>query len=278
MASIGLYRPQWYIALVTVVLCAAFFLAARIPTQAAVVPRTPVLFVGMQHFVSRANVYNVSVGNVLTKKRQTEIAGISGTLARFRPTIVVVERTHGTSMLSEHYRQFLRGRFILPADEPYQIGFRVAKTAKVREIQDIDYFNGFPYDAVVDYANEHGQRALLDACDRLNRRVIAHERGLLRTGTLGDVLRYINEPAIVRDSAACYMYEDRIGDASHPVGPTLLTDWYARNLRLFANLARLIHGPHERVLILYGQGHEYLMQQFIAASPNLRLINPNAYL
>jgi len=181
-------------------------------------------------------------------------------------------------MLSERYRQYLRGRFILPPDEPYQIGFRVAKLAKVREIRDIDYFNDFPYEAVVDYANEHGQRALLDACDKIYRRETAHERVLLKTGTLADVLRYINEPAIVRDGAACYMYMDRIGDASHPVGSTLVTDWHARDLRLYANLTHLIRKPNERVLILYGAGHEYLMQQFIAASPDLRLINSEAYL
>ncbi len=243
MESIRLYGSPAYIAIATVVYSAAFFLAASVLAEGAVAPRTPVLFVGMQHFVSRANVYNVSVGNVRTKKRQAEIVSISRALARFRPTIVVVERTHGTSMLSEHYRQYLRGRFILPPDEPYQIGFRVAKLAKVREIRDIDYFNDFPYEAVVDYANEHGQRALLDACDKIYRRETAHERVLLKTGTLADVLRYINEPAIVRDGAACYMYMDRIGDASHPVGSTLVTDWHARNLRLYANLTHLIRSP-----------------------------------
>ncbi len=97
------------------------FLAASIPVESAAASATPVLFVGMQHFVSRSNVYNVSVGNVLTKKRQAEIVGISARLARFRPTIVVVERTHGTSLLGDHYRQFLRGRFILPPDEPDRI-------------------------------------------------------------------------------------------------------------------------------------------------------------
>jgi len=254
----------------------ALLACVSIPAEAE--SGTPVLFVGMQHFVSRANVYNVSVGNVLTTKRQAEIVSISKTLARFRPTIVVVERTHGTSMLSEHYRQYLRGRFTLPPDEPYQIGFRVAKLANVREIQDIDYFNDFPSEAVVAYANEHGQRALLDASDKIYRREVSHERALLRTGTLADMLRYINEPAIVRDDAASYMYQDRIGDASHPVGWSLVTDWYARNLRLFANLTHLIRKPNERVLVLYGQGHEYLMQEFIAASPDLRLVNPEVYL
>jgi len=62
------------------------------------------------------------------------------------------------------------------------------------------------------------------------------------------------------------------------VGTTLVTDWYARNLHLFANLGHLIRKPNERVLILYGAGHEYLMQQFIEASPDLRLVNTEAYL
>ncbi len=172
MACIRVYKSLAYIAIAMVVHSTAPFLAPSIFAEAATPPRTPVLFVGMQHFVSRANVYNVNVGNVLTRKRQAEIVSISRALACFRPTIVVVERTHGTSMLSEHYRQYLRGRFILPPDEPYQIGFRVAKLSKLREIHDIDYFNDFPAKAVVDYANDHGQRALLDASDQIYRREI----------------------------------------------------------------------------------------------------------
>lgn len=77
MESIRLYGSPAYIAIATVVYSAAFFLAASVLAEGAVAPRTPVLFVGMQHFVSRANVYNVSVGNVRTKKRQVEIVSIS---------------------------------------------------------------------------------------------------------------------------------------------------------------------------------------------------------
>jgi len=87
--------------------------------------------------------------------------------------------------------------------------------ANVREIQDIDYFNDFPYEAVVDFAHKHGRRSLLDASDEICRGEIAHERALLQTKTLADLLRYINEAAVVRDDRASYLYDDRIGDASH---------------------------------------------------------------
>lgn len=87
--------------------------------------------------------------------------------------------------------------------------------ANVREIQDIDYFKDFPYEAVVDFAHKHGRRSLLDASDEIYRGEIAHERALLQTKTLADLLRYINEAAVVRDDRASYLYDDRIGDASH---------------------------------------------------------------
>src|ERR1700728_551428 len=46
------------------------------------------------------------------------------------------------------------------------------------------------------------------------------------------------------------------------VGADLVAAWHRRNLKMFAKLSRL-SGPGERILVLYGQGHAYLLRDFI---------------
>jgi len=54
--------------------------------------------------------------------------------------------------------------------------------------------------------------------------------------------------------------------------------WYQRNLYIFSNLVRLVDSPEERVLLLIGAGHAKLLRDYIAGSPNLRLVDAGEYL
>jgi hypothetical protein len=47
---------------------------------------------------------------------------------------------------------------------------------------------------------------------------------------------------------------------------------------MFAKLTRLVRGPNERILVLYGQGHSFLLRQFVRESPDLLLVDPAPFL
>ena len=70
----------------------------------------------------------------------------------------------------------------------------------------------------------------------------------------------------------------QIGTAADPKGAEVLAGWYKRNLLIYGNLVRLADSPEDRVLLLIGAGHEKLLRDYIAASPNLRLEEATAYL
>jgi hypothetical protein len=74
------------------------------------------------------------------------------------------------------------------------------------------------------------------------------------------------------------MYMARIGDSDNYVCAKLVASWHLRNLEMFANLTRLVEGPNERIAVLYGQGHEFLLKQFIRESPDLELVDPLDFL
>jgi pheromone shutdown protein TraB len=49
-----------------------------------------------------------------------------------------------------------------------------------------------------------------------------------------------------------------------------LTRWYERNTFILTSLLGIIE-PADRVLVLYGAGHQTLLRRFIADDPTLKL-------
>jgi len=60
-------------------------------------------------------------------------------------------------------------------------------------------------------------------------------------------------------------------------GADMVAEWHRRNLRMFAKLSRLT-GPGERILVLYGQGHAYLLREFIRQAPDMKLVDAESLL
>jgi hypothetical protein len=61
------------------------------------------------------------------------------------------------------------------------------------------------------------------------------------------------------------------------VGADVVAGRYARNLKIFANMARLTE-QGDRVLIIYGASHGKLLRDFVRESADLDLIDVGRYL
>ncbi|HUP59513.1 MAG TPA: DUF5694 domain-containing protein, partial [Thermoanaerobaculia bacterium] len=70
-----------------------------------------------------------------------------------------------------------------------------------------------------------------------------------------------------------YLWLAQKGSSSDPIGAELVAGWYERNLKIFANVARLAETPGARVLVLVGASHATLLREFVRHAPNLELID-----
>jgi hypothetical protein len=68
-----------------------------------------------------------------------------------------------------------------------------------------------------------------------------------------------------------------VSDEKH-IGIDWVQGWYSRNLRIYANLVRLIESADERVLVVYGAGHVTLLTQFLRDSGLYKVESPLTYL
>ena len=54
--------------------------------------------------------------------------------------------------------------------------------------------------------------------------------------------------------------------------------WFNRNLRIFRNIQKIPSNATDRILVIYGSGHLNLLNLFLEASPEYKLINTSSYL
>ncbi len=103
---------------------------------------------------------------------------------------------------------------------------------------------------------------------------------LLRRSTVTEFLLLMNDVEKARkdhgesylrqllpdDNPAIYESADRI------------TNWYRRNLRMFANVNRITEFPDDRILLIVGSGHLTILRDFALDSPQFCLVEAEPYL
>lgn len=258
-------------------LLAGFGLASA-ATQAA--EPVQVMVLGSYHFANPGqDVANVKADDVLLPARQAQLRDVAAGLAKFKPTRVAVEED--ADELPQRalpiYRAYLAGERRDQRNEMDQIAFRVAKSQGLAEVYGIDADGDFPFEAVQQYAKAHGQgEALQRMLDELNAQTREFEAAQARS-TIGQLLRTMNDPARIRRDHAFHMVALRFGQAADQPGAALAAGWYARNLGICARLSQVVR-PGDRVLVVYGAGHNYLLRHCVEATPGWQLVEANDYL
>lgn len=237
---------------------------------------TEVMIVGTYHLSNPGHdLHNVHADDVLTPKRQAEIAHIVDALARFKPNKVAAEWT--PDIVSERYPQYLAGTLAPSRNEVVQFGFRLAQTVGAKGMYGIDADGEFPYQELQTYADAHGYAGVLDAQNTVMDSFTARLQSVLDTRGIGAALRLINDPSRLKNDNGFYRSMLRIGSGREQPGANLVSDWYRRNFLICSNLLQHTQ-PGDRIVVFYGYGHAFLLRQCVEETPGFKLIEANDYL
>lgn len=222
--------------------------------------------------------------NVLTPERQKQIAQVIERLKKFKPTKIAVEVNSVQQALTQDtYQKYLKGDYQISKNEAEQIGFVLAKALRHEKIYCVDW-NGYPVGDLANYdyqafaENDAESKAFLKGYRTdLQHRVTLRDEKILSL-SVAEQLVYLNQPSQIEESHTGYFNYLRIGRGSEYVGANYLSHWYGRNMKIFANLIRIVDSPGDRILVIYGSGHTKLLSQFAVESGYFHLESPLQYL
>jgi hypothetical protein len=239
-----------------------------------------VMVLGTFHFANPGlDLANAQVDDVLQPRRQAELQALAEGLARFRPTVVAVERDADAApdRAVKSYADYLAGQGRDDRNEIVQVGFRLARLAGLQRVVGIDTHGDFPFEALQAWAQRNGRAAdLQKEIEDIQARVKRMEQQQ-KTHTIGQVLRDMNQPATIRDDNGFYMRVLGYGAGSQQPGAALAGAWAARNLAICARLAQVAR-PGDRVVVVYGAGHSHALRQCVADVPGWQLVEAVDYL
>jgi hypothetical protein len=232
------------------------------------------LLVGCGHWGSPGlDLRQVEFDDMLSPRRQAEMAIVLDRLARFRPTKIAVEiEEHAMPAVQQDYEAWRSGSFALTANERHQLGFRLAGMVGHERVFGIDWHDHtreIGWDRAVEFAMANGQRNLLgDVLDAIERpaETAREDAARVRSQSVLEQLRATNDPDALAPSHLVYMEMSRIGEGANYIGADVIVRWYERNMKMFVNLARLVDTPDERILLVVGGGHLPLLTHFLAGA------------
>jgi hypothetical protein len=246
--------------------------SASRPAPATAQSKPEILIVGTYHMANPGrDIFNASADDVLSTKRQAQMAELLAVLKRFRPTKVAIESTVYDDTRKKQYADYLAGKHTLTRNEIEQVGFRLAKEMGMRTVYPVDYDGDFPWQRLVNFAKATGKSSQFDELYAEMGAFFKEMNDFLPTHTILETLLFMNANDRVAADVGFYFREVHFGEAGDYAGADLLTSWYQRNMRIYANIANLIESPDERILVIYGAGHLGWLRQAAEYDPTVRL-------
>lgn len=252
--------------------------------QAAAQSAEPVqvMVLGTYHFDSPGlDIYNPKIDDVLKPQRQRELEAIAAAMAEFRPTKIMLERA-SPDLIDPKYAAFAPAALLKQRDERVQIGYRIARRLGHSTVYAIDEQSGrgepdyFPFGKIVEWANENRAKERLESL-MAKGAAQAAKTEQLQSETIPRALAELNRPEVTEGNQALYYEALEFGDFDKQPGADLNAMWYLRNAKIFAKLMK-VAAPGDRVLVVYGAGHNYWLRHFAETVNGYRNVDPVPYL
>lgn len=201
-------------------------------------------------------------------------------------------KTWSQNKIDSLYNEYLKGNYELPINESYQVGFRLAKMLNHNRVYCVDawgsineYFDGDNKNVFTPKEEKLSMfeklKAYSDSLLTVDKENDDKGKSSLHNKTLQQILYESNQPEkISRDHAGylndLFLFEENYGDYAGV--DWISASWFNRNMRIFRNIQRITESADDRIFILYGSGHLYLLQNYLEASQKYNVVSVLDYI
>ena len=260
-----------------VALC--LLLPALAPASPPALVPAKVMLVGMFHFANPGrDMVKTRVIDVMTPGNQAYLDGLAARMAAFQPTDVLVECSPADqAKYDETFRAYAAGSFVLPTNETYQIGYRIAKRAGLSRVTCFDEDAvGWKAQPMFDYMEKHQPetKKSLEATFQSLGEAMDKEQATL---SLAALLQLANDPTRDSLNKSIYLRTNDVDAGGGFVGADAAASWWHRNFRMYANI-QMAAAPGRRVIALAGQGHTAILKDLLAVDDRRTAEDVGTYL
>lgn len=226
-----------------------------------------ILLVGVFHMGGSSDINQFDIDNVLSAKKQIELEEVIRKLSAFQPNKVAVEAVKETdNELNTMYHQYINNSLELNTNEIQQIGFRLSARMENERIYPIDWMGELgqrDIGEVLEWAKSNQSELYKLIMEEYLPKIMDFPS---KDHMILDMLIHMNQEKRVQHDHELYMQVARIGTETDYIGIDWMRWWYQRNLTIYSNLTRLITDSDDRILLLIGAAHIYLVRQFLLES------------
>lgn len=265
----------------TVVLCivASLLIAASAAAAEQEPPPAEVMLFGVFHFANPGHdLVKTDQVNVMTEGNQEYLEALARKISQFNPTVVLLEYDPARDdEMDERFQRYVAGDYELPANEVYQLGFRIAALSDAAAVHGFDESNvQWEAEPLFAYMESHDTETG-GRMSALIERITRESQHAQTTLSLRELLLRANDPEQDALNRATYLLTNAVGTTGNFVGADATASWWHRNFRMYAHVQRYAR-PGERVLVIGGQGHIAILRQFLADDLDRQPADVRAYL
>lgn len=250
--------------------------------------RTPIMILGTFHFNFAENGSDVKGKNdfdVYSEKSQNELYILNEKIRKFKPTKIAVEMMlPDQPTMDSLFKAYSSGAWELGRNEVYQIGFRLAKELGLNGVSCVDTR---PEQVEVDttisdwelYAKQRGELEKWEAYNVPNTKANGYIERLRKSMAIKEYLIFLNHENVKRRYKQFFLTGlVDVGAGDTYIGADLTGYWYRRNTRIFSNIKKLVASENERILVIYGNSHAWVLEELFATSPEFEIIGVDTIL
>jgi len=235
-----------------------------------------ILLFGSFHFENPGlDVAKVNTFNVMSDKSQKELENITDKIKKFGPDKIFIEWNYQKqTKLDKFYAKNTDSLLKNDSDEIVQIALRSAKKLGHKKLYGIDY-NGadFPYDSLVKGMKEAGQLDLIKRNEETMKQYETDFNTKITKYSLTELLLDINTKASNGDNLQWYLQTAiKGGKTDNFVGAFLVSEWYRRNLYMYALIQKLTESKDDKIMVLLGAGHTAMIREFVEHNPEFEIV------
>lgn len=208
--------------------------------------------------------------DVTIEENQTYLINLSKRIANeFKPTAVLLEcDPKQQAVITQNFNKYLNGNYELRVNESNQIGFRVAKEAKIEKVVCFDERNvQWQAEALMKSMPESNPEIHADF-QTLIASLTSEIEGWHKQGSLSGVLKKLNQREYEDKNKSLYILTNGVGAGDNFAGADAAASWWHRNFRMYANIQKAA-ATNNRVLVIAGHGHTSVLRDFIALDKNV---------